>query len=73
MSIHNLSIKNGHTTVNNNPVSSHTKIRLDEKNEVEDYESVLDAIRTTQYGEITIIIQDGYIIQINRLEKKRFR
>ncbi len=40
-------------------------------------DSVLDqinkAVRSIQYGEVRIIIQDHVIVQIERVEKQRFR
>jgi hypothetical protein len=46
-------------------------------NESADRESVLDWLRTAvegiRYGEVRVIIQDGVIVQIERVEKQRFR
>jgi len=35
--------------------------------------AILDAVRATRFGEVTVIIQDGYVVQVNRLEKRRLR
>ncbi len=34
---------------------------------------VQDALRGLQYGEISIVVQDGVVIQIERLERKRLQ
>lgn len=34
---------------------------------------VRDALRGLQYGEISIVVQDGVVIQIERLERTRFQ
>jgi hypothetical protein len=34
---------------------------------------VQDALRGLQYGEISIFVQDGVVIQIERLERKRLQ
>ena len=36
-------------------------------------EPIRDAVRGIRYGEVRVIIQDGVIVQIERLEKQRFR
>lgn len=35
-------------------------------------EVIAKAIQDLQFGEVQITIQDGVIVQINRLEKQRF-
>lgn len=44
------------------------KSKVDE----EKLEAIFKAIQDLQFGEVQITIQDGAIVQINRLEKKRF-
>ena len=39
----------------------------------EEVRAILDAVRATKFGEITVIVQDGFIVQVNRLEKRRLR
>jgi hypothetical protein len=34
---------------------------------------IRDALRGLQYGSVNIIVQDGVIVQIDRLEKRRIR
>jgi hypothetical protein len=34
---------------------------------------VEDALRGLQYGAVTIIVQDGVIVQVERTERRRFR
>lgn len=36
-------------------------------------ERIRDAVRGLRYGEVRVIIQDGLVVQIERLEKQRFR
>lgn len=36
-------------------------------------EQVREAVRGIRYGEVRVVIQDGLIVQIDRLEKQRFR
>lgn len=38
----------------------------------EKLEAICKAIQDIQFGEVHITIQDGIIVQINRLEKQRF-
>ncbi|MEG0450341.1 MAG: YezD family protein [Lysinibacillus sp.] len=35
-------------------------------------EAIVKAIESIQFGEVQITIQDGVIVQINRIEKQRF-
>lgn len=32
---------------------------------------IRDALRTLEYGEVSIVVQDGIVIQIERTERKR--
>ena len=34
-------------------------------------QTVLEALRGLQFGSVTLIVQDGVIVQVERLEKKR--
>ncbi|WP_165069165.1 YezD family protein [Paludisphaera rhizosphaerae] len=36
-------------------------------------ERIREAVRGIQFGEVRIVIQDGLIVQVERLEKQRFR
>ncbi|MDR3622161.1 MAG: YezD family protein [Paludisphaera borealis] len=38
-----------------------------------DLDQVRAAVRGIRYGEVRVIIQDGQIVQIDRLEKQRLR
>jgi hypothetical protein len=38
-----------------------------------DFEQVRRAVRGIRYGEVRVIIQDGVIVQIDRLERQRLR
>ena len=48
--------------------------RMSQKSKVEEekLEAIIKAIQDLQFGEVQITIQDGAIVQINRLEKQRF-
>jgi hypothetical protein len=32
---------------------------------------VQDALRGLKYGQVTLIVQDGHVVQVDRLERKR--
>jgi hypothetical protein len=34
-------------------------------------QSILDALRGLRFGSVTVIVQDGVIVQVERVEKKR--
>jgi hypothetical protein len=36
-------------------------------------EAILDALRGVKFGQITVTVQDGYVVQIERLERRRLR
>jgi hypothetical protein len=36
-------------------------------------EEIAGALRGLQFGEVTIIVQDGVIVQLDRLERRRLR
>ena len=38
-----------------------------------DLNQIRDALRGLRYGTVSIIIQDGVVVQIDRLEKRRVR
>lgn len=38
-----------------------------------DWKAITDALRGLRFGVVTIIVQDGVIVQIDRTEKRRFR
>jgi hypothetical protein len=38
-----------------------------------DLDQVRSAVRGIRYGEVRVVIQDGLIVQIDRLEKQRIR
>lgn len=48
--------------------------RMSQKSKVDEekLETIIKAIQDLQFGEVQITIQDGAIVQINRLEKQRF-
>jgi hypothetical protein len=35
--------------------------------------AILEALKGMRYGQVTIIVQDGHVIQIDRVEKRRLR
>ena len=36
-------------------------------------EAILDALRGVKFGQVTVTVQDGYVVQIERLERRRLR
>lgn len=36
-------------------------------------EAIVDALRGVKFGQITVTVQDGYVVQIERLERRRLR
>ncbi len=38
-----------------------------------DVKAILDALRGLRFGSVTVIVQDGVIVQIDRTEKRRIR
>ncbi len=34
-------------------------------------QAILDALRGLRFGSVTVVVQDGVIVQIERVEKKR--
>ena len=36
-------------------------------------QAILDALHGLRFGSVTVIVQDGVVIQIERIEKKRLR
>jgi hypothetical protein len=36
-------------------------------------EAILDALRGVKFGQITVTVQDGFVVQIERLERRRLR
>jgi hypothetical protein len=36
-------------------------------------QAILDALYGLRFGSVTVIVQDGVVIQIERIEKKRLR
>jgi hypothetical protein len=36
-------------------------------------EAILDALRGVKFGQITVTVQDGYVVQIERLERRRLK
>jgi len=50
------------------------KILLDNQTiSEENLKKLLELLKTTQYGSVTLVIQDGVVIQIERNEKLRLR
>jgi hypothetical protein len=39
----------------------------------EPIQAIRDALRGLRFGSVTVIVQDGVVIQIERIEKKRLR
>lgn len=56
------------------PAPSDAKERLN-RNKVPDtvVEAILEALQGVKFGQITITVQDGCVVQIERLERRRLR
>jgi hypothetical protein len=37
------------------------------------WQHVEDALRSLQYGSVTLLVQDGVVVQVERLERKRYQ
>lgn len=35
--------------------------------------AILEALQGMRYGQVTIIVQDGHVVQIDRVEKRRLK
>ena len=46
---------------------------MPDKNNQEEVKKVLQMIETIKYGSVTVIIQDGKIVQIEKKEKLRIK
>ncbi|AMV38134.1 YezD family protein [Planctomyces sp. SH-PL62] len=55
------------------PVGNGERSRLPIATSELDLDRVRAAVRDIRYGEVRVIIQDGLIVQIERLEKQRLR
>ncbi|MCB2295697.1 YezD family protein [Clostridium algoriphilum] len=50
------------------------KLTIDNKTiSEENLKKLLELLKTTQYGSVTLVVQDGVVIQIERTEKLRLR
>jgi hypothetical protein len=45
---------------------------LDNENQNLSWSQIRDAIQTIQYGYVNIVVQDGRVVQIEKIEKIRF-
>lgn len=52
-------------------------VNADKKNKepipVELQKKIIEAIQSVKFGSVNIIVQDGHVIQIEKLEKERFK
>ena len=53
--------------------SAGAKPQARQEQAADEVKAILDAVRSTRFGEVTVIIQDGLVVQVNRLEKRRLR
>jgi hypothetical protein len=37
------------------------------------WQHVEDALRSLQFGSVTLLVQDGVVVQVERLERKRYQ
>ncbi|MFN6138472.1 MAG: YezD family protein [Planctomycetota bacterium] len=52
--------------------NSENKDRLERDVQFE-FEQIREALEGLRYGQVTIVIHDGAVVQIDRTEKRRFR
>lgn len=52
--------------------NSEKKDRLERDVQFE-FEQIREALEGLRYGQVTIVIHDGAVVQIDRTEKRRFR
>lgn len=52
--------------------NSENKDRLEREVQFE-FEQIREALEGLRYGQVTIVIHDGAVVQIDRTEKRRFR
>lgn len=55
------------------PTSEGNNLKVEEKLSDTVFEKLLDAIKSIRYGTVQIHIQDGKIIQIDKIDKMRLR
>ena len=53
--------------------SNETPAVISESSRDAELAQIRDALRGLKYGSVNIIVQDGVIVQIDRLEKRRLR
>jgi hypothetical protein len=53
-----------------NDTPSEAPAAADDKREVP-IQAILDALRGLRFGSVTVVVQDGVIVQVERVEKKR--
>ncbi len=53
-----------------NPENTHGVLRSDGPS-IAVLAQISDSIRGIRYGQVTVIVQDGVVVQIDRLEKQR--
>jgi hypothetical protein len=57
----------------NSPAGDTQRSEGDDYRSEEAIQRVLDAIRGLRYGQVTVIVQDGVIIQIERTQRTRLK
>jgi hypothetical protein len=61
------------TSVNDEKAEKSEPARLNYAGQALDLEPIITAIKGIRFGEVRIVIQDGVVIQIDRMEKQRIR
>ena len=65
------------STANNGPTIQVAAAQHEERTQrderEQDLQHIREALRGLRFGTVNIIIQDGFIVQIDRTEKKRVR
>jgi hypothetical protein len=55
------------------PAAAEASLDADLRNIGEELRQIGEALRGLRYGAVTVIVQDGVVIQIDRMEKRRLR
>lgn len=53
------------------PTALEPSIRPDNCHAEQVWQQIREALRGLKYGQVTIIVQDGVVVQIDRIERKR--
>jgi len=64
---------NSSDRITGGPAASDSSLDADLRHIGEELQQIGEALRGLRYGAVTVIVQDGVVIQIDRMEKRRLR